>query len=355
MSSKKRMASNLNKKKAKFQKTYKDDVQNEMGGIGQNIQHRRMYNEDLSSCWLNCCLQAILAAVDRSFARKGDEMFHAWDSHLGNLLIEYKNTNLEKSLRTSDVRKLLVEADVKRRKNEENLIKNTIPNPEEQRRAINAIQRSKLDLEYGQQDSRDFFIALSQCKEIFKDVYDFLKYSIYVSTTCLKCKDTTVPSIQEELYREIDCPRHRSNLKEAVIDSFMSGINLNDRICPNPNCYYRDAVTRSQIHDISTAEYLTVILQRTKIIDGRETIVENEVHSTDTVVLFDSIGIRATYEPIAVIQHQGSINIQGQSSGHYTADIKNGQQWFRTSDNDIPVAITPSQVSKTGYIIILAR
>ena len=292
------------------------------------LLHRTMYNEDLSSCWLNCCLQLILVAMDRSSFKFGADIFRDWESQLGDLLKIYKNQNLDKPLETSWVRQLLVDSDT----------------------------TNQLNLQFGQQDSRDFFIALSLFKQKFSDVYCFLNYSISTSTRCLNCNDTQFQqNIDEELYREIKCPRNGSNLKDAMLSTFMLGVNLNDRKCQK--CPSQKAINRSQIHDVSTAEYLTVILQRTIKIDGRDTIVENEVVSTDTVVLEDSKGIRATYEPIAVIQHQGSINTRGQSSGHYIADIKNQihQQWFRTSDNEDPVIITPSQVSKTGYIILFAR
>ena len=292
------------------------------------ILHRRMHNQDKSSCWLNCCLQLILVGIDRVFEKKGQDMFRTWGSKLGNILIEYRNKAFGETLDTSKVRQELVKAD----------------------------RNNTLNLQFGQQDSRDFFVALANCVGVFSDVYYFLNIPTYVSTTCQTCKTTHwQQNISEELFREIKCPPNGSNLKEAMIKTFMVGENVNYR-CEKCNCE-RNAINCSQIYDVSTAEFLTVILQRTISIDGHNTIVRSQVVATDTVILKDSKGVRAEYEPIAVIQHEGIINRQGQTSGHYIADVKNQRlhQWFRTSDNDIPVAITENEVSRTGYIILYAR
>ena len=72
------------------------------------------------------------------------------------------------------------------------------------------------------------------------------------------------------------------------------------------------------------------------------------------VKIKDAVNDEAMFEPISVVQHQGVLNRDGTSSGHYTADVKNQaiNQWYRTSDNTTPKAISPSLVTKRGYIFL---
>ena len=63
------------------------------------------------------------------------------------------------------------------------------------------------------------------------------------------------------------------------------------------------------------------------------------------------------YEPVAVIEFQGTVNSQGNSNGHYICDIKDrlSDKWFKTNDNKIPIPIRVSSVSKEAYVILYKR
>ena len=71
----------------------------------------------------------------------------------------------------------------------------------------------------------------------------------------------------------------------------------------------------------------------------------------------DSGGSEAWYEAIAVIEYRGSMNITGESQGHYLCDIKDKvtKVWFRTNDNTLPIPISISDVSQYGYIVLFKR
>ena len=71
----------------------------------------------------------------------------------------------------------------------------------------------------------------------------------------------------------------------------------------------------------------------------------------------DEGGFQTWYEPISVIEYQGRLTRTGVSQGHYICDIKdvNTNTWFRTNDNQDPVQIRSSSVSKKGYVVLFKR
>ena len=330
-----------------------DNIEQEFPVV--NVQHRRMHNRDMSTCWLNCCLQALLTAMDRHLERNGPEIFENWFSTLGILLVDLQMTDITVPLDTSSVRTLLVTADEERINNEKEQIMEEIADPRQRKMQLESVDRTNLHLGVGEQCARDFFVALAQCREAFTDVYQFFNYPFKVYTTCLMCQKSTEPNEQEELYREINCPSHGSSLKDAVIHSFRDGTFLEDRKCHSCHITGR-SITRRPMSDVNNADFLTIIITRTEGFPN-PTILRNDVTAVESVTLEDIQGEKATYEPICVIQHDGEMNTRGDTAGHYTADVKNHglKRWFRTSDNSIPVPISPEQVTKRGYIILYSR
>ena len=68
-------------------------------------------------------------------------------------------------------------------------------------------------------------------------------------------------------------------------------------------------------------------------------------------------GNEASYEPISLVEFEGSISSTGQSQGHYICDIREclSKLWFRANDNNYPTPIRPKDVSKNAYVILLKR
>ena len=68
-------------------------------------------------------------------------------------------------------------------------------------------------------------------------------------------------------------------------------------------------------------------------------------------------GFEAIYDPISIIDFQGSINSSGQSQGHYVCDVQEqtSKLWFRTNDNCYPKQISSAQVSNKAYVILLKK
>ena len=71
----------------------------------------------------------------------------------------------------------------------------------------------------------------------------------------------------------------------------------------------------------------------------------------------DDQGHEAIFEPISIIDFQGSISPSGQSHGHYISDVQEQtkKHWFRTNDNRYPVPITLDKVSKKAYVVLFKR
>ena len=63
------------------------------------------------------------------------------------------------------------------------------------------------------------------------------------------------------------------------------------------------------------------------------------------------------YEPVAIIEFQGTVAATGESNGHYICDIKERSTglWFRTNDNYVPKQISIADVTKNAYVILYRK
>ena len=63
------------------------------------------------------------------------------------------------------------------------------------------------------------------------------------------------------------------------------------------------------------------------------------------------------YEPVAIIEFQGTVAATGESNGHYICDIKERSTglWFRTNDNYVPKQIGIADVTKNAYVILYRK
>ena len=63
------------------------------------------------------------------------------------------------------------------------------------------------------------------------------------------------------------------------------------------------------------------------------------------------------YEPVSIIDFQGTVRVTGESNGHYICDIKENSTglWFRTNDNLEPRPISIEEVTKNAYVILYRK
>ena len=71
----------------------------------------------------------------------------------------------------------------------------------------------------------------------------------------------------------------------------------------------------------------------------------------------DRSGTESNFEPLAIIEHRGRMTSDGDGQGHYICDVKhkNTQNWFRTNDNENPLLISISNVSKRGVVVLYKK
>ena len=71
----------------------------------------------------------------------------------------------------------------------------------------------------------------------------------------------------------------------------------------------------------------------------------------------DTADTVSKYEPISIIEFQGSVRTTGESAGHYVCDVKDRStgMWFRTNDNDDPQPIDLEGVSRCAYVVLYRK
>ena len=142
---------------------------------------RRFKNIDMSSCWLNSCLQLLLTAFDHSSSHV------SLNSELGN---ELKRLQIDESARSLDpttVKNILVSTEDTRILLKISELELEIDDQIELQHHIDVIHRMRLDLYSGQQCVKDFFLCLSENALSWPDVCSSFNFKITHSTECLAC------------------------------------------------------------------------------------------------------------------------------------------------------------------------
>ena len=60
---------------------------------------------------------------------------------------------------------------------------------------------------------------------------------------------------------------------------------------------------------------------------------------------------------MAVIEYVGTLSRAGLSQGHYTCDVrdKSSSIWYRTNDENYPIELDSSEVTRNAYVILYKR
>ena len=71
----------------------------------------------------------------------------------------------------------------------------------------------------------------------------------------------------------------------------------------------------------------------------------------------DKSKTEAKFEPVAVVQHSGTMTGDGEGQGHYICDVKckKFKCWYRLNDNMDPVLISANNVTKKSIVILYKR
>ena len=314
-------------------------------------KQRRITNNDAQTCWLNSCLQLIFTAMDHldSIPERGSVL---WD-HL--VLMQGKDPS--SVLDPSDLKYVLINTERNRisRDNVHPLNRlfdlGNIPILYDEPYSVNSI---------GQQDCKDFFYAINENRETWPDVFNLFKVNTISSTQCVSCKNISSQEVGDEASTFImfECPNSQESMKHFIENKLNKTEKRPLWRCEEGCGHVTIGLHSRKIENISETNFLIFILQRLIRIDGQLDIISTEtiINQSDKIQLFDVAGRSAYFTPISIIHHSG--NVSGESTqGHYRADVynKNTQSWFRTSDNEPPVALTASGLTKQGYIFLYVR
>ena len=112
----------------------------------------------------------------------------------------------------------------------------------------------------------------------------------------------------------------------------------------------------TRLEDVNVANYLIFALSRLITVDGNLQIIDRKIKYGGNITLSDISGSKAVFSPIAIIHHSGQVT-GSTTSGHYQADVLDvsSNKWIRTSDDNLPVVISESNVSDQGYIFLYKK
>ncbi len=169
-----------------------------------------------------------------------------------------------------------------------------------------------------------FEIAKDITKSVFQE--HITSMSIY-SITCLTCnKSCRYSTSQNELLVPI-----RKNLHQAIQNTLYSEVKKFCSVCKSDTKHG----TKQLIS--SPPLVLVIVIKR---FDNNNNKINEIMHIPEKLKFSSSQGTLASF-----IQHHGNVN-----SGHYTAVVKMGSNWFRCNDNQIH-KVDMNKELKSSYIL----
>ena len=255
-----------------------DEEESEDGESESSIQYfrRRFSNIDMSTCWLNSCLQLLLTAMDYSGAHV------TFTSELGTEILQLKLDDQSRCLDPSMVKNLLVSTEDFRICSRISELEAEIKDPVHLARQVDVIKSMKLDLYSGQQCVRDFFLCLEENILSWPDVCSSFNFKVTHSTKCSSCENVNT-SETTQLYIEIPVPPDNSNLNNFVEKFFNVGEFVNS-LCSNCKQIVK-VEKKSELTEAIESEFLIIILRRAiETLDGFE-LVRNRTISTNDVLI----------------------------------------------------------------------
>ena len=316
---------------------------------------RTFTNLDGETCWVNCCLQLVLAALDHNeyCAESGSLL---WDH-----LISLKNKGKTRALSALQVRNLIIRKEVQRIQEENILPQNRlflIPGVTDRDFNNYLLQQVSGSSSIGQQDGKDFFLCLKENKQHWPDVYSLFEFKTVTFTTCSKCQFSNRSDHPvENVFLPLDCPTSPTTMSD-YINRMLNSYELREEWRDEGGC---NQVTTGKnyikIQDVSHTDYLVFCLNRLLQIDGQFHIIDFPVPVGGAVSVTDDNNVTTRYSPVTIIHYEGHVTEDEDTRGHYMADVLDvhTNKWFRTSDNSTPRELEANELSNQGYIYLYKR
>ena len=238
---------------------------------------RKFQNIDLTSCWLNSCLQLILCAFDHSRTQE------TFTSELGLELVQLQQDETSQSINSTNVKFIMVTAEDTRIATRISELSMEIYDPIVMENRTHDIENMRLNLISGQQCVRDFFLCLNENFTNWPDVFFCFGFEITHSTKCCKCQNV-YQSETNQMYVELQVPPDNSSLSSCVEEYFNSS-SLVGKFCENGCQSFVQAEKSSTLTRIADTEFIVLILTRAiETMDGFQ-LNKNKVTATNDVLI----------------------------------------------------------------------
>ena len=312
---------------------------------------RTFKNPDDVSCWMNSCLQLVLAALDHSGVLSNE------GSELWKMLLTLKDCDESQSLSSLPVRDLLMKKELER------ITETDVPPAQRLFHYAGTRQRNKKYLKalsaekgFGQQDCKDFFFCLEENQENWRDVHQLFSFSYRKLTTCLSCEevsrqDASTPTTHIML----ECPETDMSIRDLIRRNFNEPELVTDWRHEDGCGQVTNGHHQLKIEKLTEVQFLIIIVERlTKNNHGALVINKSNIEMASDISIKGEKNKQVQFKPVAVIHHDGDVD-GDDTFGHYRTDVLDVKthQWFRTSDEDEPIAI--SKVTSQGYIYLFKR
>ena len=212
----------------------------------------------MESCWLNSCMQLVLAAFDHltELATNG--------SPLWKLLIQYKMKDEGDIINPLEIRDLLLAKErdrilLKGVRSENRLFHYANTNSTNEYRLKSLSEASRI----GQQDCKDFFVCIEQNKESWADVYSVFDFSTTKSTLCHNCQvESRPPNYDNQTFMMFDCPQQDVTLSQYV-DKHLNESTLVNNWRHEEGCNrIGDAENKVRLVNVDNTQFVTIIVNR---------------------------------------------------------------------------------------------
>lgn len=309
---------------------------------------RTFTNQDLTSCWMNSCLQSVLNVLDNveDLESSGTEL---WES-LVNLKNQDKTTPIDPVI----IKEIIYRIEKQR------IIYFGI-NPELRLfhfNMTNAMTFDELNMVQpgGQQDCKDFFLCLAENKESWEDVYSLFNFSLKSYTVCTHCgRSSSSGVVYDQMILNLSATMEPVPLNNHVASKITGPTVVSDWRDEDGCGMVTQGQNFTKITDVTNMKFLIVVIERLMVSEGVPQINKVKTPVDEKLVIHDIDNNSAEFQPISVIHHSGYVTDSRDTRGHYMADIYDvsSSQWYQTSDDEKPLSI--NKPADNGYIIIYRR
>ena len=252
----------------------KDEEETERRTSSDQTFKRRFGNSDMTTCWLNSCLQLVLNAMDHI------ELVERFPSELAEELMKLQSNQKQFPLDSTFVKHIIVTAEDTRIATRISEVEREIRDPFELENRIGNIRSLRLDMLSGQQCVRDFFLCITENVLNWPDVFSFFGFKITHSSQCCNCNFDNQHEITQ-MYVELQVPPDGSSLNDYV-EEYFNSCSLVGAFCENGCKQFAQSEKRSSLTKADETKFLTIILTRAvETLDGFQLNRSNIIPTND--------------------------------------------------------------------------